>query len=71
MTEEKFDQCRELTEMIFNKFGKVVKVEYGHVVNLGDWFYIDTGSYFAFRLGITFESAKSFVERTLSEDSLR
>ena len=65
MTEEETIQCRELEALILTLYEETVTVRYGNAnMTHGDWFYIDFSA-IPYRLGVTFESAKSYVEENL------
>lgn len=65
-----FEEQEILSDMIFEKTNRRVKVKYGELWALGEWFYVEKTFLGNLRLGITFESAKSFVEKILTVESL-
>jgi hypothetical protein len=65
-----FEEKQILSEMIFEKTGKVVRVEFGELWALGEWFYVEKSFLGNLRLGTNFNTAKSFVKDFLTIESL-
>lgn len=55
-------EINELEELLLAKTGKNLEVKYGELWALGTWFYVPRTQFDNFRLGTTFETAKSFID---------
>ncbi len=67
---ETFEQKNILSDMIFEKTGKRVNVEYGELWALGEWFYVEKTFLGNLRLGTNFNTSKSFIKDFLTSKEL-
>lgn len=67
---ETFEQKNILSDMIFEKTGRRVNVEYGELLALGEWFYVERTFLGSLRLGTSFDTSKFFITGFMTKESL-